>query len=231
MENILSSKIKIYPSSRRNDIFDRNARLNSEQNLVSVINRLTGVDSFVIDGLNVSTSTASTITLSSGSCNIYGYYFKLGDEETNAFTLNISDLKESALANNDVLCARIEVKHEVVSGQPDFYELVGNDTTSSVATSKYSGFSLLISTPTQDNNKKAPWFENTSNSSVYYYLPIAQYISNNWINIPTKNLKYTSSDIKVNVLDGLTKDITGYQSLQNWLDNLIIDDGDLDSLI
>ena len=46
-----SNELKIFPTSKRNDRIDRNARLTSEQNLVSMLNRLTDQKSFVIDGL------------------------------------------------------------------------------------------------------------------------------------------------------------------------------------
>lgn len=69
-QNFLSDQIKVYPSSKRSDFYDRNARLNSEQNLISTVNRLTGRTAFVIDGLTIENQR-----LQSGSCNIHGYLF------------------------------------------------------------------------------------------------------------------------------------------------------------
>ena len=43
-----SDKIRVFPSSKRDDAYDRNARLNTEHNLISLVNRLTGSKSFVI---------------------------------------------------------------------------------------------------------------------------------------------------------------------------------------
>lgn len=73
-----SSDIRIFPSSRRSDYFDRNARLNTEQNFVSIVNRLTSRDCFVIDGLTIN---AAGTHLLAGNCNMHGYLFKIQQEK------------------------------------------------------------------------------------------------------------------------------------------------------
>jgi hypothetical protein len=69
-----SNKIRVFPSSNRDDKYDRNARLNTEHNLISLVNRLTKFQSFVIKGLSVDNEDNC---IYAGSCNIYGYYFEL----------------------------------------------------------------------------------------------------------------------------------------------------------
>lgn len=68
-----SEDIKVYPTSKRKDIFSRHDRLNTEKNLINIVNRLTGQKSFIISGLNVTSNT----TILPGECNIGGYYINL----------------------------------------------------------------------------------------------------------------------------------------------------------
>lgn len=74
-KNFGSSEIKMYPSSLRDDNADRNAKLNSEQNIISITNRFSDKDSFIISGLRFD----GNHTISAGECNIHGYYFKTND--------------------------------------------------------------------------------------------------------------------------------------------------------
>ena len=109
---IKSTDIKVYPTSKRNDAYDRNARLSSEQNLISVVNRLTSKISFVIDGLTVNNQVIQT-----GSCNIHGYLFTL----TN--TYNIGSIAHTT--GNDYLMFEIKTKFtqiESMSGSKLTYE-------------------------------------------------------------------------------------------------------------
>lgn len=75
MENYLnSSSIKMYPSQGRGDYWDRQSKMTNEQNLISVVNRIVGKKSFIVDGLKIS---ENGLTLESGVCNIAGYLFNL----------------------------------------------------------------------------------------------------------------------------------------------------------
>lgn len=75
MENYLnSSVIKMYPSQSRNDYWDRQSKMTNEQNLISVVNRIVGKKSFIVDGLKISENGK---TLESGVCNIAGYLFNI----------------------------------------------------------------------------------------------------------------------------------------------------------
>ena len=116
MAYISSSDIKMYPTARRDDDFDRNARLNTEQNLVSIINRLTNIDSFVIQGLSIENGS-----LTAGSCNIHGYVFNI---------LNDLSITVSGNSSNNMLALQIRIKK-----QGDVEELIAK-------TSDESGFSF-----------------------------------------------------------------------------------------
>lgn len=100
---IESKSIKLFPAKSRSDYYDRNAKMMSEQNLVSIVNRLTDRPAFVIDGLNVSENI-----LNAGSCNIHGYLF-------NTTSIDISTIKGSS--TGDYLCfkmitAKVDNKRE-----------------------------------------------------------------------------------------------------------------------
>lgn len=79
-----SDKVKVFPTVRRNDKIDRKARLNTEENIVSLSNRISGNQSYIFSGLNISEDGK---TLSSGICVIKGYYFKI--ENAIRFTSDI----------------------------------------------------------------------------------------------------------------------------------------------
>ena len=85
-----SNAVKIYPSSKRSDAYDRNSRLFTEQNIISTVNRLTSRESFVIEGLDITPKyetnsntqqLTNTFVVRGGRCNIHGYLFNLTDRE------------------------------------------------------------------------------------------------------------------------------------------------------
>lgn len=75
--NIKSDKIRVYPTSKRSDEHDRQGRINTEKNLINIINRLTGQKSFIIDGLTINNSTDK---ITAGQCNIGGYLIEITDD-------------------------------------------------------------------------------------------------------------------------------------------------------
>ena len=94
-----SKAVKIYPSSKRSDAYDRNSRLFTEQNIISTVNRLTSRESFVIEGLDITPKyednsntqqLANKFIVRGGRCNIHGYLFNLTDRE-----IDTSDLAKN----------------------------------------------------------------------------------------------------------------------------------------
>lgn len=75
MSYFISNAVKMYPSSLRDDTVDRNAKLNSEQNIISITNRFTNNKSFIITAPSI-TATESKVTIGAGEFNLNGYYFK-----------------------------------------------------------------------------------------------------------------------------------------------------------
>lgn len=75
MSYFISNAVKMYPSSLRDDAVDRNAKLNSEQNITSITNRFTNNKSFIITAPSI-TATESKVTIGAGEFNLNGYYFK-----------------------------------------------------------------------------------------------------------------------------------------------------------
>lgn len=207
--NLESSKIKVFPTSRRDDSKDRNARLNTEQNLISIVNRLTSADSFVIDGLDISTS-GSTINISKGSCNIHGYYFEILED--------ITGLTFSNPTTKNFLCLKISTEKTSIhnssatdnTGIITFEELIGYDSKNT-----YSGLEI--------NN----FSESDMKTSGSYFLPIAKYESGSWVDIENKYLKYIASDMQVDIPNNLSTLNKPQTNLQDFLEHLIIDDGEL----
>ena len=86
--SINSDNVKVYPTSSRNDSKDPTARFNTEKNLISLVNRLTGVKSFVVSGITtdlIKTDGTLNTSTSEGVININGYLFELTRINTREF--------------------------------------------------------------------------------------------------------------------------------------------------
>lgn len=191
-----STNIKMYPSSRRSDYFDRNSRLSSEQNLVSVINRLTNRNAFIVNGLRV---LDDGLTISAGSCNIHGYLFNI-----------ISNIKisESLLTNglDKVLYFKICIRRKTVNATDNtsiiYEELRSEDINTTVddsnnssyiknvglqelidntTTGKFTGLQIVVDSidSKTETGFKDFWVDSSSGTFIdtWYYLPIAKIIS------------------------------------------------------
>ena len=231
--NFLSNSIKVFPTTKRDDRYDRNARFPSEFNLTSLVNRLTSRDAFVISGFEVNSASN---TLSGGSCNINGYYFVVNDAD-NPVNQSLSDLKGS---EGSVLCLSATFKSTPITisdgSRLTFIELNGTD--DKVTDYFYTGLNIEVVKTT--NLNPYHWVDDSNN--IIYYLPIAKWdIINSdenisgWVNLPNDTLKYIADDMLVDIKEGLvetnakasSKSIVGEQSLQQWLDAFIIDDGEI----
>lgn len=222
MANFLSKDISIYPSSKRSDLFDRNSKLNSEQNLISIVNRMTNLQSFIIDGLTI---TEDGFSLLQGSCNIGGYLFNIHFESGVTDAYSLAGL--TGASNNDFLCLSINV----VKAERDsitFSELQGHDSYSgtdinsiSYSTSIYDGLTLSVKQSTvadvSDRN-----------------LPIARWstVDNKWVSLKTSTLKSLLKDIKVDIsgvdYPNYPQTVYGAQDFESWImTNYVIDDGEL----
>lgn len=238
-----SSDIKIYPSAQRSDIYDRNAKLTTEQNLISLINRLTGQDSFVISGLDI---TSDGRTLKAGSCNIHGYLFNiLNDIDISSQQLNASPnsylylvirLKVNEVTYKNLTNSEVKTKYEELSAIDLNYiengQLSNNLNFDGADGNKFTGLMLYVG----DENYKPN--DNT------YILPLAKYTNNRWQTIISNDSsnkqnrwntqKFNAKDILVEAEKVNTDNYsTGIyyeekQDLLTWLQyNFVIDDGEI----
>ena len=130
--NINSSDIKVFPSTNRNEYQD--SIYLTEENIISLVNRFTGGNSFVIDGLQLSEDGT---TLSSGSCCINGYYFKI---------LNDVAITE---ATGTVFYAQISTITNTITTTEKYIELKGND-----ENNQYTGLTFYFGEgPSEDTTK------------------------------------------------------------------------------
>ena len=195
-----SNELKIFPTSKRSDRIDRNARLTSEQNLVSMINRLTDQKSFVIDGLNIEKGSNGTFTLSDGSCNIYGYYFKF------TFTGGKKQLSFAALEEGEKLYLSLSIITNIINNIA-FTELNGTD---NKQTGLYTALELTTS--------KGPMIDDAN----HYYLCLAEYKSGTFINSSSRSLKFNINNVYIDSSTGSRTSMNDYLS-----NDFIIDDGDI----
>lgn len=136
-----SNNIKIFPCQRRNNNYDRAALLNTEFNLTNMINRLTDVKSFIINGLTLAKNNNSeTFTLAEGKCNIGGYYFELSDD--------VSDIDLIGTSNGDKLILEIKLINDS-SLVPYGDELSGTDEKTNNIYS-YEGLNLKVVSESED---------------------------------------------------------------------------------
>ena len=198
-----SGDIKVYPTTLRQDNIDIGARANLEQNIASLVNRLTGQKSFIIDGIIDGPSDNPFILegklnkLNIGRLNINGYLFSI------QAAYDLSSLNNK----NGVLAFKIkteDVTVQVAEGvDSKITRLTGTD-----ESGKYKGLELNVYSSIEEKNGEI-------------YLPIATKITkdgkNIWQPIDTAKLRFNSSDIMIGLTD-----------LNSYLDNdLVIDDGEL----
>lgn len=128
MAFVKSANISVFPTTRRG-VYQRSARLLSEQSLVSIINQLVDVPAFVI---------TNTYGNSSGlEFNIGGYYF-------NVDSTGMSDIL-SALGNPTDVWASITLDTITTQQGNEFIELEGQDNGDSP--SLYEGVTFSDSQP------------------------------------------------------------------------------------
>lgn len=207
-EYINSNNIKVFPSSRRSDDIDRNARLTTEQNLTSLISRLSGIKSYIINGLQISVVN-DKIAINPGSCSINGYYF------------NIKQIAQTNISADEVnqIYFKIELSTTTISTLYSFDELIGIDD----STDKYTGLEIVTSKP------------DTIPANQFYLLIGKKQSGNQWIQPETSLLRINMNEIKVGGSSSLNQNFTEVvpeESLEsfltNHLQNIIIDDGELE---
>lgn len=229
-----SSNVKVYPTAFRNDVFDRQSRINSEYNITSLVNRLTGRDSFIISGLDKIVNNE----IESGELNILGYYFNVMSR------ISINDLTASP-KNNDIIRFKIHIKPTTITSGTEitFNELAGSDTyqgtdEAELNESKYEGLAIDLINSSEYNATQPSINNDTDNTDLdkrgtYGYLPIFKYDGSTWNFIETSKLTYNSSQICVanqNLSgNGLSNTPDTFnKSLEDWLEeNFIIDDGEI----
>jgi hypothetical protein len=106
MGYILSDKISVFPCGGRNATYDQFARLTTEYNLVSIINRLVDKKSFIVTSHNAFSGKEDAPS-SSYMFNIGGYLFNV----EGGIKFIINSLGEPSFEENvnGYLCATIKV--------------------------------------------------------------------------------------------------------------------------
>lgn len=198
MQYFDSNNVKVFPCQRRNNNFDRESLLNTELNITNMINRLTDIKSFIINGLTINGST-----LNHGECNIGGYYFNIIND--------IADINLNGTSNSSKLILKIKLETENV---PYGDELGGMDSSDS-PDSLYKGLSLEVA-PTETINDK--------NTLILADWDGSKWVSHSksHLKFNANSINVNPSDLKNQPY------ITDNESnLINVLNDLIIDDGEL----
>lgn len=152
--NIESDNIKVFPSTNRKNNTD--SIYLTEENIISLVNRFTGGNSFVIDGMQLSEDGSA---LSAGSCCINGYYFKI---------LNDVAITDKVQDTDKVFYAQISTKTGT------FTELDGIDDSSEYKGLKFTfsenqpeikdnTYNLVLATRTENTDKTYSNWKNVSN--------------------------------------------------------------------
>lgn len=213
MEDIFltSSSVKVYPASNRDANVDVYAKLNIEHNLINMINRLTGVDSFIVSGLEISGST-----LSAGVCNIHGFLF------------NLESRSLPSKENNKYLCLKIRVDNS--TGKEQLANVADGTSAVDNGSDKFTGICLATYTQAQLDAVEAP----------FYVLPIAKGVSgqSGWQPIYDEDglgsnraftQLYRADQIMIQSSQASNTYANKRQNLVTFLErNYIIDDGEVD---
>ena len=159
--NIPSTSINVYPTSKRDDNYDRNARVNSEYNITHLVNRLTNRDAFAITEIPISTNQG---VISLGPCqfSIKGYFFEITD------SIDITSVG-FPINTDSILYAVIKLKENTVdihNSNISFLELEGVD-----KNEFYTGLSFE---KIDEGGSKEPYEKENTDGTISYYFPIAQ---------------------------------------------------------
>ena len=232
-----SYQVSVFPASSRNDAYDRNARLTTEQNLVSIVNRLTGEKSFIISGLTVDYSTGRAV-LKSGSANIAGYLFSINSD------IDISELPANETRNT--LYFRIDIKRYAVNMFGDanvgsdikLYvdELYSIDKTDAVLDIGKDVTDTIFKGLELNSGKDDVLIDNEEGDTFTYYLKIASLKSGKWESIVASGIKGSSLSTLRFKADSVSISPSRFtdtyynqkQDLRTFLEyNYIIDDGEI----
>lgn len=211
MSRFLSKDVIFYPSSKRDKQLYRESRVNTEHNMVNIVNRAVSND-FIIDGLEVKDTTN---ILGVGSASIGGYYFELKEGKTIIVDQGKKD---------KYLCLAIKLDPSKDGGELIAFD--GQDTID--RQSNFYGIQLVWK-DSIDN-----LVENTT--VITRYLPLAKYLgTNKWDNLKSKQevrlfgLKYDTKDITIKPKRDFGTSDYSEQSLQDFIEyNLVIDDGEVE---
>ena len=243
-----STDIKMYPCAERLDSADRNAKLFTERNITSIVNRLTSVPCFVIDGVSI-THAGSKIQVGAGKVNIFGYLFDLQQP----ISLNAGDF-----TNYKYLYLTLCVHGANTYNSPFRLAQYDGNVIEDVGSQKFHGLSFAAT-----ENYIGYELERTA-SYICYGVCIAKKVDDTWQSYYANDgagaklgdasfvnglssLKYNIEDIKVNdadneltptandfsqVIRDRAQDTNTYsknrQNLKTYLDyNYILDDGEL----
>ena len=166
---IKSNQVDIFPTSMRNWKIDNNSRLNTEQNITELTNRLVGNQSYIVSGLDVKEEN-NEIIISAGVCVINGYKFELAEQTLNEQSWNKIYLE---IRLQDIIVSTGTTEYK-------FKELVKDDTnTFDTNTLDIDNGGTLVFQGLQIN---------TTPTLDYYSLLIKEKVDNKWI-------KPTSSEI------------------------------------
>lgn len=225
---INAEKLRVYPCSTRSDKNDLNAKLNSEQNIVSVVNRLTKTTSgFVVGKLRIKSfgGVDKDLTFYPFEVNIFGYLFKILDKVT--FTYSQWKDKTKIVAY---------IKTETIESAGTSFEQLKPNIEFNGTINDYTGdeFKPLTIAAVDDDT----YAEILTTSGIKSLL-LAEKVSGTeyWHTATFNNIPFRAQDIGISISDSdiedydiITSRYSAPQTLYDWIvSNYIIDDGDLDA--
>lgn len=156
MGYIDSANIKVFPTTQR-QTQDASARMMTEYNLTSIINRLVDKKCFVISSDTLDSDGYFVIDNSRFEFNLFGYYFSIEsiDKILNSITElnNKAKRKDSSVgavlfSNDDVDSSKLAIVAEIkISGNEDTINNMSwqrLDGTDDSASGKYTGINFLL---------------------------------------------------------------------------------------
>lgn len=162
MELYDSENVKVFPTIRRNDKIDRNARLNTEENIVGLSNNISGGQSYILEGLTIENNK-----LSAGTCIINGYYFKIEN------TIPLQNIGNPQDNNNNYLYFQIRVKE--INGFKELVDFESGERNKLLDfENSFTGLNIEYTNNLLDNKE----YKNGNTQDIIYNLLIAEKVNN-----------------------------------------------------
>lgn len=239
-QNISSNKITVYPTTKRDDTIDRKARLYVEENIISNITSIVDKESFIVSGLDL---TNNKLSINNGKCIIAGYKFDLtfdnsGNQTIYSLCGNNDNVFTSGAINYLYFSISLKPNTISISQNSSFinYELEGED-----IEGDYTGLKIIVKPNDTLPTSTDYYGSNPVPQGVIIKSLLVAYCPNDsqhqlqqksqwkWESATKSMRKFEGTKVELSNIPASLSQVGAMTTttLQDFIDNLIIDDGEI----